>query len=134
MQEIHDRFEICFKLAQLVLREAERIEDFLLLPLVVDADRLLEVVTDADVIDHEALVLGLSGDSIDPCDSLQQIVGDDHLVEIHHPLDRRIEAREQHVVDDENAHIAAHALVFASEGQLETLGARFVLRWVRTSR
>ena len=97
VQEIHDRFETCFKLAQLVLGEAERIENFFLLPLVVGVDRLLDVMADADVVDHEALVLGLSGDAIDPRDSLQDVVGDDHLVEIHHLLDRRVEAREQHV-------------------------------------
>ena len=98
VQEIHDRFETCFKLAQFVLGEAERIENFFLLPLVVGVDRLLDVVADADVVDHEALVLELSGDAIDPRNSLQDVVGDDHLVEIHHLLDRRVEAREQHVL------------------------------------
>ena len=89
------------------------------------------MVADADVVDHEALVLGLPGDAVDPRDGLQQVVGDDHLVEIHHLLDRRIEAREQHVVDDEHPRVPAHPFVFSTEGQLEALDARLVPRRVR---
>ena len=130
-QERHDGVEAGFELPHFVFGEAERIEDVLPLPLVVAVDRLLEVVADADVVDHEALVLGRPGDAVHPRDGLQQVVGDDHPVEIQHLLDRRVEAREQHVVDDEDGGVAAHTGVLAPEGQLEALDVRLVPGRVR---
>ena len=91
------------KLAQLLLREAEHVDHFVLLALVVVVERLLEMVADADIIDDEALVLGRAGDAVDARNRLEQAVRDDDLVEVHDLLDGRVEAGQQHVVDDHDA-------------------------------
>ena len=60
LEEVHDRGVAVAQLAQLLLRETERVDDLVLLALVVVVDRLLEMMADADVVDDEALVLGLA--------------------------------------------------------------------------
>ena len=81
----------------------------------------------AHIIDHKSLVLGLAAHTVHAGDGLEEIVGDDHLVEIHHLLHRGIKAGQQHVVDDQDAHVAGDAFLFTSKGHLEALDAGLVL-------
>ena len=81
-------------------------------------------MTDADVIDHEAFVLGIPSDPVHPGDGLQQVVVGDDLVQVNNLLQRSIETGDEHVVDDEDAHIPGNASIFAPERHLETLCAR----------
>ena len=94
------------KFAQFLLGEAQDVQHFVLFPLVVVVERLLEMMADADVIDDKALVLGGPADAIHAGDGLEEAVRDDDLVEIHDLLDRRIKAGQEHVVDDHDAHVA----------------------------
>ena len=97
-----------------------------LLALVVSVDRFLEVVADADIVNHEALVLGFATHAVHTGDGLQQIVGNHDLVQIHHLLDRGIEACKQHVVDDEDPQVAVDTVFVTSKRQFEALDARLV--------
>ena len=115
------------QIIQLFFRKTQGIENVLLLALVGDLDGLFQVMADADVIDHKPLVLALAADPVHPGDGLQQVVGNNHLVQIHHLLHRCIEPGEQHVPDDDDAHVAGDALILAAERKLEALDARFVL-------
>ena len=53
-------------------------------------------------------------------------MGNHDLVQIHHLLDRRIEAGKQHVVDNEDPHVAVDTVFFTAERQFEALDARLV--------
>jgi hypothetical protein len=92
-----------------------------LLALVVVVDGFLQVVADADVINDEAFFLRRAGHAVHARDGLQQVVSDDHFVQVHHLLDGCVEAGEQHVVHDHDADLAGHPLVLGIEGQLEAL-------------
>ena len=52
-------------------------------------------------------------------------------VEIHHLLNRCVEACQQHVIDDDNADIARDAFILAVEWELKALDDRLVARRVR---
>ena len=91
------------------------------------------MVSNADVVDHESLVLRLPADAVDPGDGLQEVVCDDNLVEVHHLFNRRIKPGEQHVVHDQNAHVAGDAVFFAAKRHLEALYTYLVLRAVGES-
>ena len=127
LEKLHDGGMACLQFAQLLLGKAQHVEHFVLFPLVVGVEGLLQVVADADVIDDKALVLGVAADPVHAGDGLEEAVGDDDLVEIHHLLHRRVEAGQQHVVHDHDAHVAGDAFVLAAEGQLEALDAGLVL-------
>ena len=114
LEKVHDRGMGILEFPQFLLREAKGVDDLLLLPLVVDINRLLEVVADADVVDDETLILGLAADAVDAGNRLQEVVGDDDLVEIHDLFHRGVEPGDQHVVDDQKAHVTADALFLDS--------------------
>jgi len=83
-------------------------------------------MTDTDVIDHKPLVLPLAANPVYPRDGLEQVVGNDYLVKIHHLLHRCVKAGKQHVPDDDEAHVAGDALIFALKRKFEALDAPFV--------
>ncbi len=83
----------------------------MLFPFVIRCQRFLEVVTDADVIHDKALVLVLIADAIYAGDGLEQIVVGNNLVEVQHLLDGRVEAGDQHIVDDNDPDAAIKRLV-----------------------
>ena len=56
---------------QLIFGEAERVDDFVLFFLVINVDCLLEVMTNADVINHEAFVFRITRDPVNPGNGLQ---------------------------------------------------------------
>ena len=111
---------------QLLIGEAQGVDDLLLLALVVGVDRFLEMVANADIVHHEALVLGFAAHAVHTGDGLQQVMGNHDLVQIHHLLDRRIEAGKQHVVDNEDPQVAVDTVFFTAERQFEALDARLV--------
>ncbi len=84
-------------------------------------------MADADIVDDKADILAFSADTVHPRNGLQEIVRLDDLIEIHDLLDGRIEARQQHVVDDHDADIALDAFLLAVKRQLEALDDAFVL-------
>src|SRR5690349_18834379 len=127
-QKVHDGSMAGSQIAQLFLGKPKNVNDFVLFPLVVAVECLFEMMTNADVIDHEALVLAGSSYTIDACDRLQEPMCHDDLIEIHDLLDGSIEAGQQHIVYDDDANVALNAFLLFVEGQLETLDRRFVLR------
>jgi hypothetical protein len=61
----------------------------------VDAQRLLEVVRQPEVVHHDAELLAVAG-AVHARDRLQQLGLADRPVQVHHAFDRRVEAGEQH--------------------------------------
>ena len=84
------------------------------------------MVADADVIDHKPLVFALATDPVHPSNGLEQVVGNDHLIQIHHLLNRCVKSGEQHVPDDDDTHVAGDSLILAVKRKLEALDARCV--------
>ena len=66
----------------------------------VEAQGLGQMVRQADVVHHIAALLA-AHDPVGAGDGLQQRVLAQLLVDVHHLLDRRIEAGQQHVADDQ---------------------------------
>jgi hypothetical protein len=131
LQQRRDGFVVGLQFPQLIVPRAQRVEHFLLLLFVIGVNGPLQVVADAHVVHHKALILALAGHSVHAGDSLEQVVGHCHLVQVHHLLDRSVEASQQHVVNDHDTHLASDTLVLPIEGQLEALNSGLVLRSVR---
>ena len=70
--------------------------------LLVELDRLGDVVEDPQVVDDEAVRLGLAVGTVGAADRLQQRVVAQRLVEVHRLQDRRVEAGQELGGDDED--------------------------------
>ena len=66
----------------------------------VGGQRLLQVLRHAVVVHHDAAALAEAG-AVDAGDGLQQLGLADRPVQVHHALDRRVEAGEQHRLHDQ---------------------------------
>ena len=89
-----------FQNRQLAENVLQALLDVLRVFLGVDRQRLGQVVGQADVIDDEPALLALRH-AVHPRDGLEQVVLLQLLVDVHDLLDRRIEAGQQHVADDQ---------------------------------
>ncbi len=88
------------------------------------------MVGQADVVDDEAAVLVL-GHPVHPGDGLQQVVLPQLLVDVHHLLDRRVEAGQQHVADDQEGDAGQRLVrVVEVEGLAEVLDRIPALRFL----
>ena len=52
------------------------------------------------VVDHDAELLAVAG-AVHPGDGLQQLGFADRATQVHHPFNRRVEAGQEHRLDDE---------------------------------
>src|SRR5258708_9397399 len=93
-KEVQDRRVARLEFTQFLFWKTQHLQHFVLFALVVVVEGLLQVVTDADVIDYKPLVLCGTAYPIYAGDSLEKAVRNDNLVEVHHLLYRRIESGE----------------------------------------
>jgi hypothetical protein len=101
----------------LVLQALQRALDVLLS---VDLERLLQVVRQAVVVHHDAELLAVAG-AVHARDGLQQLGFADRPVKVHHTLDRRVEAGQQHRLDDQEGDGSVLAGSACSRGFLKRL-------------
>ena len=64
---------------------------------------LLEVVGNADIVDHQAALL-VAEDAVDPCNRLHQVVPLHRLVDVYGMDARSIKAGEPHIPDNNELH------------------------------
>src|SRR5262249_40302053 len=117
-EEFQNRSVTGAQLAQFLLGETQHVEHFVLLTLVVVVESLLQVTSDANVIDNKTLVLADAAHPVHARDRLEQSVVDNDLVQVHNLFDRGVKAGEEHVVDNDNPHVALHAFFLGVKGQL----------------
>jgi hypothetical protein len=101
----------------LVLQALQRAVDVVVS---VDVQRLLQVVRQAVVVHHDAELLAVAG-AVHAGDGLQQLGLADRPVEVHHTLDRRVEAGQQHRLDDQKGQRVCLGRVGMQQRLLEAL-------------
>jgi hypothetical protein len=89
-----------FENGDFALEVFQSVGDVLLVFLGVDREGRFEVVGETDVVDEETATF-IFGDAVYAGDGLKEVVLAEFFIEIHDLLDRRIEAGEEHVADDE---------------------------------
>ena len=110
-EKVHDGGMACLEITQFLLGKTQHVQHFVLFPLVVVIESLLQVVTNADVINDKALVLPAAAHPVHTGDCLEEAMRNDDFVKVHHLLHRGIEPGKQHVVHNHNANIARDAFV-----------------------
>ncbi len=84
------------------------------------------MIADTYIVYNKALVFAFIADTVDTCNSLQEVVISYDSVQIHDLLDWRIETGDQHVHHNQNADITYYAFVFSIKRQFEALDMCFV--------